>query len=136
MDDNKCRKPVTRMPETSHSLMQNIYPFSEDRDGTMVTKFTYKGKKFEYSERTDSEGALIYAPLGVPFPSDLPIIGITSMNKSNAKPRRYRVFSFSESDGFRDIKDFDSSRAVTDQENDGRHLEATAIHAHIDIPSS
>jgi len=58
------------------------------------------------------------------------------MNKSNAKPRRYRVFSFSESEGFRDIEDFNSSHAVTDQKNDGRHLEATAIHAHIDIPSS
>merc|ERR1711971_1356863 len=80
MDDNKCRKRVTSMAETSHSLTQNIYPFSEDRDGRMVTKFTYKGKKFEYSERTDSEGALIYAPLGVPFPSDLPIIGTTDMN--------------------------------------------------------
>ena len=136
MDDNKCRKPVTRMPETSHSLTQNIYPFSEDRDGTMVTKFTYKGKKFEYSERTDSEGALIYAPLDVPFLSDLPIIGTTDMNKSNAKPRRYRVFSFSETDGFRDIKDFDSSQAVTEQENDGRHLEATAIYGNIGIPSS
>ena len=35
-----------------------------------------------------------------------------------------------------DVEDFDASLAVTQRLNDDRHLEATAIHANIDINSS
>ena len=55
------------------------------------------------------------------------------MNEINLAPKRFRVLSFSDRGGFSDVEDFDASLAVTQQLNDDRHLEATAIHANIDI---
>merc|ERR1719513_476966 len=132
LDDNTCR---SFMPdETSRSLMHESYPFSENRNGKMVTQFTYKGETYEHSQRTDSEGAIIYATRGVPM--DLPIAGLTDMKKSDAIPKRYRVFSFSDRDGFLDIEDFDPSLAVTNRLNEDRHLQTAAIHTGIGIPLS
>merc|ERR1719495_1563874 len=46
LDDNTCR---SFMPdETSRSLMHESYPFSENRNGKMVTQFTYKGETYEH----------------------------------------------------------------------------------------
>jgi len=132
LDDNTCR---SFMPDVaSRSLMHESYPFSEIRNGKIVTQFTYKGETYEHSQRTDSEGAIIYATRGVPL--DIPIKGLTNFERSDAIPKRYRVFSFSEKDGFKDIKDFDPSLALTDRLNEDRHLQTAAIHTGIEIPES
>jgi len=132
LDDNKCEY---WMPDdTSRYLMHEIYPFSENRNGEMVSQFTYKGETYEQSQGTDSEGAIIYATRGVPM--DLPIMGLTNMEEPNAISRRYRVFNYSESDGFRDVDDFDPSLAVTNRRNQDRHLQTGAMHAGIGIPRS
>merc|ERR1712013_608344 len=89
---------------------------------------------YEHSQRTDSEGAIIYATRGVPM--DLPIAGLTDMKKSGGIPKRYRVFSFSDRDGFLDIEDFDPSLALTNRLNEDRHLQTAAIHTRIGIPLS
>merc|ERR1719472_722865 len=69
---------------------------------------------------------------------DLPILGRrTTLGDANVLPRKYRVFSFSEKNGFRDIEDFDPSLAVTDRLNDQmRHIQAAAISTGIKIPVS
>ena len=130
MDDNKCRYRVPRV----RSLMQKTYPFSEERNGEMVSQFTYNGEVYKYSERTDSEGALIYTTRGVPL--DIPIVGQTTKKNQHATPRRYRVFSFSDNDGFRDIEDFDPTLALINRINDDRHMQTASIHGKIPIPSS
>merc|ERR1712025_1502389 len=94
----------------------------------------YKGETYEHSQRTDSEGAIIYATRGVPM--DLPIAGFTDMKKSGGIPKRYRVFSFSDRDGFLDIEGFDPSLALTNRLNEDRHLQTAAIHTGIGIPLS
>ena len=49
----------------------------------------------------------------------------------------YRVFSFSEQEGFQDLEDFDPTLALTDRLNDDRHLQTAAIHtAGFSIPPS
>ena len=135
--DNFCKYEWYTPDETSRSLMhKSYYPFSEIMDGTMVSQFTYKGETFEVSQRTDSDGALIYATRGLPM--DLPVLGRrTTLGDANALPRKYRVFSFSEKNGFRDIEDFDPSLAVTVRLNDvQRHLQAASIWTRIKIPES
>jgi len=132
LDDNTCSSYTPDL--TSRSLMHQSYPFSENRNGEMVTQFTYKGETYEHSQRTDSEGAIIYATRGVPM--DLPIMGLTDMKKPGAMPRRYRVLSYSDRDGFTDMKDFDPSLALTDRLNQDRHLQTAAIHTGIGIPHS
>ena len=107
--------------------MHQSYPFSENRNGKIVTQFTYKGDTYEASGRTDSEGALIFANRGVPM--DLPING---RNNQEA----YRVLSFSEQEGFQDLEDFNPTLALTDRLNDDRHLQTAAIHAGLSIPAS
>ena len=67
---------------------------------------------------------------------DLPIVGLTDMKWSGAIPKRYRVFSFSERDGFVDIKDFNPELALTSNLNEDRHLQTASIHTVIAIPSS
>lgn len=124
-DDNKCSLSVP--DQTSRSLMHQSYPFSENRNGKIVTQFTYKGETYEASGRTDSEGALIFANRGVPM--DLPING---RNNQEA----YRVLSFSEQEGFQDLEDFNPTLALTDRLNDDRHLQTAAIHAGLSIPAS
>merc|ERR550517_582222 len=126
--DNFCQYEGYAPDETSRSLMHESYPFSGNEDGKIVSQFTYKGETYEIGQRRDSEGALIYATRGLPV--DLPIIGRKNLEK------RYRVFSFSEKMGFMDIEDFDPSLAVTDRLNDGRHVQAAAIHAGLRIPAS
>jgi len=87
------------------------------------------------SQRTDTDGALIYTSRGLPL--DLPIMGRATMGTNNAMPRPYRVLSFSEEEGFRDIEDFDPSLAVTDRINDSqRHIQAASIWTGIKIPES
>merc|ERR1719341_3055944 len=106
---------------------EDIYPYCMDMNSN---KCTYDG-----SQRTDSEGALIYATRGLPL--DLPIMGRTNLEDTNAMPRQYRVFSFSEENGFTDVEDFDPSLAVTDRVNDNnRHIQAASISTGIKIPSS
>jgi len=135
MNSNKCKYDGYKPDETSRSLMHKSYPFSENEDGQVVTQFTYKGETYEVSQRTDSEGALIYATRGLPL--DLPIMGRTNLGDPNALPRQYRVFSFSEENGFTDVEDFDPSLAVTDRVNDNnRHIQAASISTGIKIPSS
>ena len=126
--DNFCQYEGYAPDETSRSLMHESYPFSGIEDGKIVSQFTYKGETYEVGQRRDSEGALIYATRGLPV--DLPIMGRKNLE------RQYRVFSFSEKNGFRDIEDFDPSLAVTDRLNDGRHVQAAAIHAGLRIPAS
>ena len=133
--DNFCKYEGYKPDETSRTLTHKNYPFSENMDGKMVTQFTYKGETYEVSQRKDSDGALIYATRGLPL--DLPIMGRTKLKAANAIPRKYRVFSFSEKNGFRDIEDFDPSLAVTDRLNDQmRHIQAAAISTGIKIPLS
>jgi hypothetical protein len=133
--DNFCKYEGYKPDETSRTLTHKNYPFSENMDGKMVTQFTYKGETYEVSQRKDSEGALIYATRGLPL--DIPIMGRTNLEEANAIPRTYRVFSFSEKNGFRDIEDFDPSLAVTDRLNDQmRHIQAAAISTGIKIPVS
>ena len=132
--DNFCKYDGYKPDETSRSLMHKSYPFSENEDGKIVSQFTYKGEVYEVSQRRDSEGALIYATRGLPL--DLPIMGRTNLYETNTVPMRYRVFSFSEKKGFMDIEDFDPSQAVMDRLNDGRHIQAAAIHAGLRIPAS
>ena len=127
-DDNKCS--LSLPDQTSRSLMHQSYPFSEKRDGRIVTQFTYKGDTYEATGRTDSEGALIFANRGIPM--DIPISG----RNNQETPERFRVFSFSERDGFQDVEDFDPSIAVTDRLNDDRHLQTSAIHGGISIPAT
>jgi len=133
--DNFCKYDWYEPDETSRSLTHKSYPFSENMDGKMVTQFTYKGETYEVSQRKDSEGALIYATRGLPL--DLPIMGRTKLEEAGDIPRKYRVLSFSEKNGFRDIEDFDPSLAVTDRLNDvQRHIQAAAISTGIKIPAS
>ena len=135
MNENKCKYDWYKPDETSRSLMHKSYPFSEKEDGTMVTQFTYKGEMYEVSQRTDTDGALIYTSRGLPL--DLPIMGRATMGTADAMPRPYRVLSFSEEEGFRDIEDFDPSLAVTDRINDSqRHIQAASIWTGIKIPES
>ena len=139
LDDNTCRTFLSK--KSSENLIQGGYPFSEYRSGKIVTQFTYKGKIYEHSHRTDSEGAIIYSTPGAAI--DLPMRGLPEVNNDKAKlnkketlPRRYRVLSFSEKTGFQDVKDFDPSLARTTRMNHDRHLETTAIHARLEIPYS
>ena len=135
MNSNKCKYDGYKPDETSRSLMHKSYPFSENEDGQVVTQFMYKGETYEVSQRTDSEGALIYATRGLPL--DLPIMGRTNLGDPNALPSQYRVFSFSEENGFTDVEDFDPSLAMTDRVNDNnRHIQAASISTGIKIPSS
>jgi len=135
MNSNKCKYEGYKPDATSRSLMHKSYPFSENEDGQVVTQFTYKGETYEVSQRTDSEGALIYATRGLPL--DLPVMGLTNLQEANAMPRQYRVFNFSEEKGFRDIEDFDPSLALTDRVNDNnRHIQAASISTGIKIPAS
>ena len=135
MNENKCKYDWYKPDETSRSLMHKSFPFSEKEDGTMVTQFTYKCEMYEVSQRTDTDGALIYTSRGLPL--DLPIMGRATMGAADAMPRPYRVLSFSEEEGFKDIEDFDPSLAVTDRINDSqRHIQAASIWTGIKIPES
>ena len=137
LDDNTCRKIFP--DKFLFYFMHGGYLFSENRSGKIVTQFMYKGEMYEHSQRTDSEGTIIYATPGVAM--DFPIRGPADMNNYNAKPHRketlprgYRVLFFSEKNGFQDVKDFDPSLARATRMDDDRHVVTTAICARIRIP--